>query len=172
MDLSIFLFILFKLSKLKPNDRKDINMFGSKNFWCKDDKKLNVNSQVADLYAELKEKIIQKMTQNLWINDKDYYFGISEINDYPVVYYKNIGDRTSILYHDLRNSTRSAVQESIGYNIVQDEILKAFGINVFICYNKDNPEIGCNVLCEEELEKAIKEEPDRWQFYLDHKNDE
>lgn len=139
-------------------------MFTKKNIWSNDDSKGNIDPDLKKSYSILREDIIDYMTRCCWMLDKDYYLGFTEFNEYPTIFYKEISNgRTNLLVNDLKN----AISEASEHNAEYIPVLRAFKIDAVTCCIMD--ELYFNVMKENDFEEAIKNEPERWKFYLKHR---
>lgn len=151
-----------------------------KNFWCEGDKILAIREELKPLYADLKQYIISEMNKQCWIEGKDYEFGYSEINNYPCVFYHYVyinGEKTGrspqgVLSRIIRDGVSSVSKDYSGdVYLDSKDILSAFSVSIQQICSHSFPEFGCLLLCGEELNEAVANEPDRWDFYLAHKED-
>lgn len=133
----------------------------------------------------LKEYIQDYMTEMFYLEgeNKEYYFGISKLNDELTVFYNDIGDGTK----NLESSVRSAIWKGIdrfardykfGTAGGEDINLSASAFNIPVysvikhLTNNDGDmySIQINYMKTGVLEDAIKNNPERWALYEKIKN--
>lgn len=132
----------------------------------------------------IKEYIRNYMTEHLYIEDKDYYFGISDLNDELTVFYNDMEDATA--NSCLSRTVRGAVENGF-YKFGRDyNMIKKFGdefslsssalrIPVYsykATWTKDDGKYSCQInwMPAGVLEEAIKSYPERWALYKKYRD--
>lgn len=117
--------------------------------------------------------------------DKDYYFGKSELNDELTLFYNDIGKATEFLSVSVEEAIKHGIlriEKEYSLNVGKlpqhiDYSTSAFAIPVYSKIIRwkpmDESEYNywqINYMQSGVLEKAIKDNPERWEFYKKRTN--
>ena len=139
---------------------------------------------MAEISDIIKQYIRNYMTEKFFLEgeNKDYYFGKSLLNDDLTVFYNDMGDITSTLRSSISQAIEYGFDELTAHNLMRwssqkkDLSCSAFCIPVFsksaTFKDSDGNVYYCNVnyMKTGVLEKAIEENPERWELYKRYQN--
>ena len=135
---------------------------------------------MAEISDIVKEYIRNYMTEKFFLEgeNKDYYFGKSLLNDDLTVFYNDMGDITSTLRSSIGQAIdRGFIEIKSEYNLSsfnypeKDFTCSALCIPVFTKSVRFKDSDGNVYYCQINymktgvLEKAIEENPERWELY-------
>ncbi len=141
---------------------------------------------MSDIDEIIKGYIQEYMSEMFYLEgkNKDYYFGISKLNDELTVFYNDIGDSTENLVKSIINAINGGLDKFAreyglgtagGYT--KDLSISALNIPAYIVGKylmKDGKKytFQINFMKTDVLEDAIKNNPERWAQYERIKNND